>query len=122
MYIYIMLYIQTFIQSLVGQFIIGGLTVSGITYFSNNLSNTAISGLIAAMPIGMPSSIFVDDNKVISYSKNLLDMSFVLLIATYLNWYLLTHTKMSKYETVSISMLTFFILGYMYIFFTAKKK
>ena len=115
-----MLHIQTFIQSLVGQFLIGGLTVSGIAYFSNNINNTAIAGFIAAMPIGMPSSIFVDDKKVVSYSKKLLDMSFVLLIATFLNWFLLAYTKMSKYKTVSISMLTFIVLGSIYVIFTEK--
>jgi hypothetical protein len=113
--------IQKFIHSLVGQFIIGGLTVGGIAYFSNHINNTAIAGVIAAMPIGMPSSIFVDDDKVVSYSKNLLDMSFVLIIATFQNWYLLSHTKMSKYDTVGLSMLTFFVLGIVYIKFIAKK-
>lgn len=113
--------IQTFIQSFVGQFLIGGLTVGGIAYFSNHINNTAIAGVIAAMPIGMPSSIFVDDDKVVSYSKNLLDMSLVLLTATFQNWYLLAHTKMSKYESVGLSMLTFFILGFIYIKLICKK-
>ncbi len=112
-----MLHIQTFIQSLVGQFLIGGLTVSGIAYFSNNINNTAIAGLIAAMPIGMPSSIFVDDKKVVSYSKKLLDMSFVLLFVTFLNWYLLAYTKTTKYKSVTISMITFFVLGSIYVLY-----
>jgi len=34
--------------------------------------NKAIAGLIAAMPIGMPSSIFIDDKKVEQYAYNLL--------------------------------------------------
>ena len=112
-----MLHIQTFIQSLVGQFLIGGLTVSGIAYFSNNINNTAIAGLIAAMPIGMPSSIFVDDRKVVNYSKKLLDMSFVLLLVTFLNWYLLAYTKTTKYKSVTISMIAFFVLGSIYVLY-----
>lgn len=41
------------------------------------------------MPIGMPSSIFIDDKNVESYAYNLLIMTFVLLAATFSNWALL---------------------------------
>ena len=49
--------LQSFVNSLPGQFIIGGLTVSGITGFSNHLNNPALAGIIASVPIGMPSSV-----------------------------------------------------------------
>ena len=89
-----------FIHSTPGQFIIGGLTVAGIAYFSNNVTNPAIAGLIGALPVGMPSSVFVDDSKVEGYAYNLMLMSIPLFLATILNWYLISHMKLDKYESV----------------------
>ena len=106
--------IHTFTQSLLGQFIIGGATVAGIAFFANHLDNSVLAGVIAAVPIGMPSSIFVEDAKVKAYSKNLMLMSLVLMTATITNWYLLTYTKVGKYKSVSYSMLTFAVLGAIY--------
>ena len=60
--------LHSFINSAPGQFLIGGSTVAGIGFAGNNVSNKAIAGLIAAMPIGMPSSIFIEDNSVESYA------------------------------------------------------
>jgi len=88
--------------------------VAGIAYFANNLNNAVLAGVIAAVPIGMPSSVFVDDAKVKGYSRNLLLMSFILQIATAMNWYLLTYTKVGKYKSVGYSMLTFIVLGTIY--------
>ena len=106
-----------FLNSFPGQFLIGGFTVGGIAYFSNELDNPAIAAVIAALPIGMPSSVFVTDKKVISYSKNLMFMTFALIIATTQNWYLLAHVKMSKFKSVPYSMGTFFVLALIYTYF-----
>ena len=54
------------------------------------------------MPIGMPSSIFIDDKRVEAYAYNLLIMTFVLLAATFSNWALLKYGKMDKYKSVGI--------------------
>jgi hypothetical protein len=99
--------IETFLKSLQGQFIIGGLTVAGIAYFSNNLSNAALSGIIGALPVGMPSSVFVDDSKVEAYALNLLIMSVPLFIATFTNWFFISKMKFSKYKSVGLSMCIF---------------
>ena len=112
--------IGKFIQSVPGQFIIGGLTVAGIAYFGNNATNPAIAGLIGALPVGMPSSVFVDDAKVESYAYNLMLMSIPLLLATILNWYLIAKMKFTKYKSVGISMLLFVMIGAI-ITFTTKK-
>uniref|UniRef100_A0A6C0CSB8 Uncharacterized protein n=1 Tax=viral metagenome TaxID=1070528 RepID=A0A6C0CSB8_9ZZZZ len=96
--------IQTFINSLPGQFIIGGLTVSGIAGFSNHLHNPALAGIVASVPIGMPSSIFVSDSEIAEYSWKLLVMTTVLFLATFANWFFITKMKMSKYKSVGISM------------------
>ena len=112
--------IGKFLNSIPGQFIIGGLTVAGIAYFGNNAANPAIAGLIGALPVGMPSSVFVDDAKVESYAYNLMLMSIPLLLATILNWYLIAKMKFTKYKSVGVSMILFIIVGAI-ITVTAKK-
>ena len=109
--------LEHFLNSFLGQFLIGGLTVGGIGYFANELNNPAIAAVIAALPIGMPSSVFVADDKVVSYSKNLMFMTFALIIATLQNWYLLSHAKMSKYKSVPWSMGPFVVLALIYTYF-----
>jgi len=112
--------IGKFLQSVPGQFIIGSLTVAGIAYFGNNATNPAIAGLIGALPVCMPSSVFVDDAKVESYAYNLMLMSIPLILATILNWYLIAKMKFTKYKSVGVSMLLFIIAGAV-ITFTSKK-
>ena len=106
--------LQKFMNSLLGQFIIGGTTVASIAYLSNHLDDIALASVVAAVPIGMPASIFVHDSRVLNYSRHLVVSSVFLLIATAQNWYLLTYNKMGKYESVSYSMLTFAVLGIIY--------
>ena len=105
-----------FLHSLPGQFLIGGLTVAGIAYFSNNATNPAVAGIIGALPVGMPSSIFVDDDKVASYAYNLLLMTIPLLLATLSNWYLISKLKYTKYESVGISMGVFVAISTVFAF------
>ncbi len=108
--------IGRFINSLPGQFLIGGLTVAGIAYFSNNASNPLVAGLIGALPVGMPSSVFVDDSKVEAYSLNLMLMTIPLVLATISNWYLISKMKLTKYKSVGISLTLFILIGGMIIF------
>ena len=108
--------IETFINSIPGQFIMGGLTVSGISAFSNKLNNPALAGIVASIPIGMPSSIFVKDSQIDEYSWKLLVMTSVLFLATFINWYLITKQKMSKYTSVQIAMSVWAGLGMIYYF------
>ena len=101
--------LKNIIEGIPGQFMIGGLTVAGISYFGNSEMNPILAGIIAAMPIGMPSSIFVKDSKVTHYSKNLLLMSIVLFIVTTTNWYFISILKWSKYKSVIVSMIFYFV-------------
>jgi len=105
-----------FINSIPGQFMMGGLTVSGISVFSNNLNNPLLSGIVASIPVGMPSSIFIKDSQLPEYSWNLLVMTSVLYLSTFINWYLITKEKMSKYESVQIAMSVWVGLGIIYYF------
>ena len=115
--------IHAFTNSLPGQFIIGGLTVSGIAGFSNSLHNPLLAGVIASIPIGMPSSIFVSDSGIASYTWNLLMMTTVLFFATFVNWYMITKMHASKQLSVSVAMSIWAGLGaiYYYVMKASKK-
>ena len=110
------------LNSLPAQFIIGGLTVVGIAYFSNNASNPAVAGLIGALPIGMPSSVFVADAKVEAYAYNLMLMTIPLIAGTILNWFLIAKMKYTKYKSVGASLLLFVAVGALIAFMQKKKK
>ncbi len=114
--------VQQFVNSLPGQFIIGGLTVAGITGFSNHLHNPALAGIIASVPIGMPSSVFVKDSEIAEYSWKLLVMMSVLFLATFANWFFITKMKVSKYKSVAIAMSIWAGLGAIYYFVSTAGK
>jgi hypothetical protein len=113
--------IGKFMHSMPGQFLMGGLTVAGIAYFSNNATNPAVAGIIGALPVGMPSSVFVDDSKVAAYSYNLMIMTVPLMIATICNWYLITKMSFTKYKSVAVSMSVFVVVSTILAFITSKK-
>ena len=108
--------LQKIINSAPGQFLIGGLTVSGIGYAGNNISNKAIAALIAAMPIGMPSTVFIDDKNIEKYAYNLLIMTLVLLASSFSNWALIKYMKFDKYKSVLVSLGVFWGLGLLIAF------
>lgn len=103
-------------MTVLDEFLIGGFTVAGITYFANIMNNPILAGVIAAIPIGMPTSIFVHDHKVKEYSYNLLMMSFILILVTAQFWYLLNKMDFDKYDAVKYSMLTWSVFGLLYTY------
>ena len=105
------------INSLPGQFLIGGLTIAGINYFSNNIANTAIAGVIAGVPVGLPSTIFVKDAKVSDYSTHLLFMTAILFFVTLLFWVLYHKYKLDKYQGVEIAMGVWVLAGVLYVLY-----
>ena len=115
-----MVLIDKIVNSLPGQFIIGGIVVSSIGYFTKNSNYPALAAVIAAIPIGMPSSVFVKDSKLKAYNKNLLIMTVVLLLVTTTNWYFTDKMKWGKYKAVLVSLALFFVLGGLYSFFYKK--
>lgn len=112
--------IEKIANSLPGQFIIGGIMVSSIGYFTKNSNYPALAALIAAIPVGMPSSVFVKDSKLKAYNKNLLIMTVVLLLVTTTNWYFTDKMKWGKHKAVLVSLSLFFVLGGLYSFFYKK--
>ena len=108
--------IQHVLNSLPVQFLIGGLTVAGISILSNQVGDPLLAGVVASIPIGMPSTIFVKDNQVKSYTWNLLVMTSVLVLATSVNYYLINHMELDKYKSAGISMAVWSGLGMIYYF------
>lgn len=101
------------LNSLPGQFTIGGTTVSGISYLSNKFS-PLIGGIFGGVPIGLPSSLFIDDNKVLGYLENLSVMTVILSIVTILAYFLKKYKKYDKFKVVEICMSIWFVLATIY--------
>lgn len=101
-------------KQLIAQFIIGGLTVAGISYYSNSLTDTVLAGVIASIPIGMPTTILVKDSNVKGYATNLLWMTAVLFFVTFTSWFFITKMRYTKYKSVILSMTIWAILGLFY--------
>ena len=110
--------IKKIIDSLPFQFLIGGLTVAGVSFFSNHLTNTVISGVIASVPIGLPTAVFIKDSNLNGYSTHLLIMTGILFLATLLFWFLYNKMKFNKYHSVLYSMLLWSICGILVIIST----
>ena len=105
--------IKSVMNSLPGQFCIGGTTVSGISYLSNFV-NPLIGGIFAGIPIGLPSVVFIDDLKVNSYLKNLTFMTYILSLATTIGYLIHTHANLDKYQSAGAAMIVWFIIGFIY--------
>lgn len=110
------------LNSLPVQFLIGGLTVAGISVLSNKVGDPILAGVVASIPIGMPSTIFVKDEQVKSYTWNLLVMTSVLVLATSVNYYLINHVGVDKYKSAGLSMAVWAGLGLIYYLFEKFKK
>ena len=105
--------VKHFLQSELGQFVVGGTTVAGISYLAKHFS-TLVAAIFGGVPIGLPSSVFIEDNKVLSYLKNSTVMAFILFLATLTAFLLKKYKKYDKYKTVSLAMLTWVALGFLY--------
>ena len=101
-------------MTLLAQFLMGGATVAGISYFSNTLTDTVLAGVLASVPIGMPSTIFVKDKHVSGYTLNLLFMTTILLFVTFTNWFMINKMNYSKYVSVTISLFIWLFSGLIY--------
>ena len=107
--------IKQLLNSFLGQFVIGGTTVSGISYLSNNV-NPLLGGIFGGIPIGLPSAIFVDNNKVLRYLQNLSIMTVILSCVTILAYVLKLYNYTTQY-TIGVSMFLWFVIAFIYYIF-----
>ena len=66
------------------EFLIGGILYSAIKYSSDNVSDIRVSSAIAAFPIGLLSSILINDKFIKKYTKSYMINVFFLLITAFL--------------------------------------
>lgn len=79
-------------------FIVGGLTVAGIKYASNNLSQE-YAGIIGALPIGLFSVLFIIKNEnAEEYIKNYTIQTIVTILAGFAFMLYLYLNKKNKVE------------------------
>jgi len=92
-------------EEIIKQFVIGGVFVSGISYVGNFV-NPVLAGLLAGLPIGLPSTYFIlNDTKAKAYVSNLALTTILLTIVTCLYYYLYAHTgNVSKNMGIAFSM------------------
>ena len=105
--------LQSFLNSQTGQFVLGGTTVSGISYISNYMS-PLLGGIFGGIPIGLPSSVFIDDKKVLDYLQNLSAMTIILSIVTITAYLLKRYKNYNKYDVVKTSMGMWVLFAFIY--------
>ena len=92
-------------HEIIKQFIIGGVFVSGISYMGNYV-NPVLAGLLAGLPIGLPSTFFIQNStKAKNYVTYLAITTVLLTTVTCLFYYLYVHAGyMSKNMGIALSM------------------
>ncbi len=103
-------------------FLIAGTTVTGISYLGNSV-NPLLAGILAGIPIGMPSMLLIRDmanrKQFISYTSATM---VILSMVTILCWYLYTQAKYSAKISVFISMLVWLLGGVIYYFYITSQR
>jgi len=61
------------------KFIIGGSILSGATYLANH-TNPLLGSILVTVPLELVSLFFIDDKYLLSYTKDILIMSFATFI------------------------------------------
>jgi uncharacterized membrane protein (GlpM family) len=94
------------------EFLIGGTTVSAISYVGNNL-NPVLAGLIGGIPIALPSLYFIKNDRNIKLVSTTLLVSTLLLFATVVVFYYLRFIRspgLSKNQAIVQSMLVWLVV------------
>lgn len=94
-----------YMSEIIKQFIIGGTFVSGISYIGN-FADPVLAGLLAGLPIGLPSTYFIlNSTKAKAYVSSLALTTILLTMVTCLYYYLYVHAGyLSKNMGIAFSM------------------
>lgn len=93
---------QTFI--IIKEFLIGGTFVAGISYIGNYV-DPLLAGLLAGIPIGLPSAYFIlNKQKSKEYVRNLALTTIVLTFVTILFYFTFVKYDFDKNVGITISM------------------
>ena len=91
------------------QFVTGGVMVAGVSYLGNYV-DPILAGLIAGIPIGLPTIYFITGKAAIPYIRNLLITTYLLCFVTTLFYVLYTKLKWDKDRALLVSMITWIIV------------
>ena len=104
---------EELVNSLVGKFIVGGTFVSGIAFIAKHFS-TLMAAIFAGVPIGLPSSLFIDEKHVLEYLENLTLMTLILFIVTLFAYLFKKYTNSDKYKTIKTTVVVWVALSFIY--------
>lgn len=99
------------------EFLIGGILYSAIKYTSDNVSDIRISSAIAAFPIGLLSSILINDKSIKKYTKSYMINVFFMLITAFLFYLLSNYTSINRYLALIISFLCWMMINIFNVLF-----
>ena len=101
------------------QFAIGGTMVASISLVGNFV-DPILAGLLAGIPVGLPTIYFIQNSQALPYIKNLSITTFLLLFVTLLYYFLFTKIKMDKNYTIIPTMGIWFLAVFV-IYFIQKR-
>ena len=101
------------------QFAIGGTMVASISLVGNFV-DPILAGLLAGIPVGLPTIYFIQKSQALPYIKNLSMTTFLLMFVTLLYFYLYAKVKMDKNYAI-IPTMSLWIVAVLVIYFIQKK-
>ena len=101
------------------EFAIGGTMVASISLVGN-LVDPVLAGLLAGIPVGLPTIYFIQKSKALPYIKNLSMTTFLLMFVTLLYFYLYAKVKMDKNYAI-IPTMSIWIVVILIVYFVQKK-
>tara|TARA_Y100000992_G_C21055877_1_gene391792 strand:+ start:229 stop:552 length:324 start_codon:yes stop_codon:yes gene_type:complete len=99
------------------EFLIGGVLFSAIKYSTDNIQDIRVSSMIAAFPVGLLSSLLINNKKIKGYSKSYM-VSISILFLTSIAFYLLHYyTGLNRYINLLLAIFIWSIVNYLNIEF-----
>ena len=99
------------------EFIIGGILFSLIKYTADNVEDIRISSVIAALPLGLLSSLLITDKKLQIYSFSYTKNIAVLFLTALVFYCLHKFTKLNRHINLISSMLFWVIINLILLYF-----
>ena len=106
------------VSKILKEFLIGGGMVAGISYLGN-YTDPILAGLIAGIPIGLPTIYFIQQSKAIPYITNLSLTTILLCVVTLAYFYIFVKLKWGKNISIAYTMI-FWFLAVMVIYYIQK--
>ena len=100
------------------EFLIGGVLFSIIKYTADNVADIRISSMVAALPIGLLSSLLIADKKLQVYSFSYAKSISILLLTSIVFSLLHSFTDLHRHINLILSIIFWILINYLLINFT----